>query len=134
MESKCSGVLVSAFSPAFGAYLHARNADSLGRPDEAKANRVWFKISIAFLIFIFVSVFIPAIPDGICRLAGLGLLLVWYFSHVNNKIVFVKNNSPDRYERKSWTKPLLIAFGCFVVSFIVLFIFAIVAEWISGSK
>jgi hypothetical protein len=35
------------FSPAFGAFLHARNADAMGRVDEAKANRMWFYVLIA---------------------------------------------------------------------------------------
>ncbi len=122
------------FTPAFGAFLHARNADSLGRPEEAKANRVWFKISVAFIISIFVSVFIPAIPDGIFRFAGLGLLFGWYFSLGKKQIMFVKNTWQDRYERKPWKKPLLIAFGCLVGSFIALCVLAIVAEWIFGSK
>lgn len=39
------------FSPAFGAFLHARNADAMGRADEAKANRVWFYFIIAYFGF-----------------------------------------------------------------------------------
>src|ERR1700704_4744453 len=62
------------FSPAFGALLHARNADVLGRTDEAKANRVWFWISIGYFAAAFVTTFIPAIPDGIFRFSAIGLL------------------------------------------------------------
>jgi len=122
------------FTPAFGAFLHAQNADTLGRAEEAKANRIWFKISIAFLICILVSVLIPGIPDGIFRFAGLGLLFGWYFSVGKKQIIFVKSTWQDRYERKSWKQPLLIAFGCLVVSFIVSFALAVVAESIFDSK
>jgi hypothetical protein len=30
------------FTPAFGAFLHSRNADAMGRHSEAKANKFWF--------------------------------------------------------------------------------------------
>ena len=120
------------FSPAFGAFLHARNADSLGRTEEAKANRMWFYISVAFLVFTLVSVIIPAIPDAIFRVAGIGLLLGWYFSLGKKQIKYVKDTWQDRYQRKSWTKPLLIAFGCLVGLFVALFILAMVAESLFG--
>jgi hypothetical protein len=99
------------FSPAFGAFLHARNADTLGLTKEAKANRVWFKITVAFLVLTLISVFIPAIPDAIFNVAAIGLLLGWYFSQGKKQIKYVKDTWQDRYQRKSWTKPLLIAFG-----------------------
>jgi hypothetical protein len=110
------------FSPAFGAFLHARNADSLGRVEEAKANRVWFYVSVAFLAFTLISVFIPAIPDGIFRNAGLGLLLGWYFSLGKKQIKYVKDTWQDRYHRKSLARPLLIAFGCLIGLFALLFV------------
>jgi hypothetical protein len=54
-------------SPAFGAFLHARNADAMGRMDEAKANRRWFYVLIAYLGLAFVTIFIP-IPGTKIRL------------------------------------------------------------------
>lgn len=120
------------FSPAFGAFLHARNADSLGRAEEAKANRLWFNISVAFLVCTSISVFIPAIPGGIFRLIGTGILLGWYFSLGTKQIKFVKARWQDGYQRKSWTQPLLIAFGCLVGWFVSLVIFAILAKLIFG--
>lgn len=122
------------FSPAFGAFLHARNADSLGRKEEAKANRVWFYISIAFLLFTLVTVFVPAIPNGIFRLVGLGLLLGWYFSLGKKQIAYVKDTWQDRYQRKPWTKPLLIAFGCLFGLFVALFILLLVVQLLFGSQ
>jgi hypothetical protein len=120
------------FTPAFGAFLHARNADNLGRTEEAKANRVWFKISITFIIVIFVTNFIPAIPDGIFRLLGIGLLLGWYFSLGKKQIAYVKETWRDGYQRKPWTKPLLIAFGCLIGSCIVIFIVVCIVALIFG--
>ncbi|MGB7331460.1 MAG: hypothetical protein WBD25_08740, partial [Terriglobales bacterium] len=60
------------FSPAFGAFLHARNADAMRRADEANANRMWFYVSLAYLGLVFATIFIP-IPEGLFTLASIGL-------------------------------------------------------------
>jgi hypothetical protein len=52
----------------------------LGREEEVKANRVWFYVSIAYLVFALVTTFVRAIPEGVFRLAAIALLLGWYFS------------------------------------------------------
>ena len=106
------------FSPAFGAFLHARNADAMGRAGEAKANRVWFYVIIAYFGFSLVP--IPAIPEVLFRLAPIGLLLGWYFGLGKEQMRYVKETWRDTYERKSWKKPLVIAFCCFIGTFIVL--------------
>jgi predicted RNA-binding Zn-ribbon protein involved in translation (DUF1610 family) len=36
------------FSPAFGAFLHAKNAESMGRAEEAKANWQCFYIALGY--------------------------------------------------------------------------------------
>ena len=102
------------FTPAFGAFLHARNAESLGRAGEAKANRVWFYVSLAYLGFVLVSIFIPKIPDAGFGGVALGLLLGWYFSLGKKQIQYVKETWQDGYQRKPWAKPLLVAFGCLI--------------------
>jgi hypothetical protein len=120
LEPDRGSVLESAFSPAFGAFLHARNADATGRVDEAKANRVWFYVSIAYLGFTIVAVFLPAIPEGLFRLTAIGLPIGWYFSLGRKQIRYVKETWQDRYTRKPWQKPLLIAFCCLIGISIVL--------------
>lgn len=123
------------FTPAFGAYLHSRNAEALGRTDEAKANKVWFYLSLGYLGFVFVSDFIlPTIPEGLFRLAGLVLLLGWYFSLAKKQIRYVKETYRGGYDRKPWRKPLLIAFGCLIGAFVVLFAIAVVQELVFGSQ
>lgn len=72
-----------AFSPAFGAFLHARNADAMGRVKEAKANRVWF-----YLWMVYFGVTLTPIP--IPRGTAIGLLLVWYLSLGQNQVAYVK--------------------------------------------
>jgi hypothetical protein len=122
------------FSPAFGAYLHARNAEVLGRADEAKSNKVWFYVSVAYLGFAFVTTFIPVIPDALFSLAAIVLLLGWYFSLGKKQIRYVKETWQDGYERKRWKKPLLIAFGCFIGAFFALFVVALMQEFVFGSQ
>jgi hypothetical protein len=102
------------FSPAFGAFLHARNADALGRPDEAKAHWIWFWVSLGFLVLAMMSTLIPVIPDMLFEIGGLILLFGWYGSLGRKQIRFVKETWQDRYQRKSWTTPLLIGGAGFV--------------------
>src|SRR4051812_48275097 len=96
------------FTPAFGAYLHARNAEALGRVDEAKANTVWFYASFAYLGFVLLGSFIPAIPEAVYRAAALGLLFGWYFAAGKKQIQLVQDTWKTSYRRKPWTKPLLV--------------------------
>jgi len=84
------------FSPAFGAFLHARNADAMGRIDEAKANRAWFYVSAAYLGLKVVTMFIPLIPEGVFHLVGVGLLLGWFFSLGAGQIAYVKDQADAR--------------------------------------
>jgi fatty acid desaturase len=122
------------FTPAFGAWLHARNAETLERAAEAKANWVWFYASIAYLGVVVVTLFIPALPDAVFRGASIGILVGWYFSLGKKQVQHVKGTFQDGYERKSWTRPLLIAFGCLCGYFVGLFIIAIVVDSILGSQ
>ena len=103
------------FSPAFGAYLHARNAEAMGRLEEAKANRMWFKISLVFFGLVVLSAFFPAIPDFAFKPASLGLLFGWYFSTGKPQIQHVKETYNGQYPRKPWMKVMLIALGCAIV-------------------
>lgn len=100
------------FSVAFGAFLHARNADAMGRHGEAKANRVWFYVTIAYSAFSLVR--IQAIPPVLFSLASTGLLLGWYFALGKEQVRYVKQTWRDRYQRKPWKKPLIIA-SCFLI-------------------
>jgi cation transport ATPase len=122
------------FSPAFGAYLHAGNADALGREHEAKANRVWFYASIAYFIFAMVTMFVPAIPDRLFNWVAIALLLGWYFSIGKRQIDHVKEQWRDNYVRKPWTMPLLIAFACLIGLVVVFYALAVVEGSVSGSQ
>jgi hypothetical protein len=102
--------------------------------DEAKTNRVWFYVSIVYLVVALASTFIPAIPDKLFRLAALALLLGWYFSLGKKQVLHVKETWPDGYVRKPWKKPLLIALGRLIGAFVLLFSLAMVQELVFGSQ
>ena len=110
------------FTPAFSAFLHAQNADVLGRVKEAKANRIWLYASLVFLGLVTVSCFFPQLPDGVVSLGGLVLLFGWYLSLGRKQIKFVQETWQNRYHKKSWTNPLLIAFGS-LCGFVILAMF-----------
>jgi len=110
-------------TPAFGSFLHARNADVLGRTSEAKANRAWFYISLAYSVLVLISEFFPSLPDRAFSLVAIVILLAWYFSAGRRQVIDVKYALHDNYRRKPWTKPLLIGFGgliAFVAAAVVL--------------
>jgi hypothetical protein len=117
------------FSPAFGAFLHARNATALGRAEEAKTNMTWVYVSLAYFGFVLISIFTPQIPDSVFRSVAIGLLLGWYFAVGKKQVLYVKESWPDGYPRKSWTKPLLAAFGGLVAFIIAVVILALIAEF-----
>jgi hypothetical protein len=100
------------------------------RADEAKANRMWFYVSIAYLGLAFVTIFIP-IPEGLFTLASIGPPLGWYLSLGKKQVTYVEETWRDGYERKSWKEPLLIAFGFLIGTSIV---FAVTEDLLLGSQ
>lgn len=106
------------FSPAFGAFLHAKNAKTLGREKEAKANWIWFYGCLAYFGFCMVSGFIfPTIPDTAFGTAWLIIYICWYAFTGRKQIKYVKNTWQDNYQRKSWVGPLSIALPIFFILF-----------------
>jgi hypothetical protein len=103
------------FSPAFGAFLHARNAEVLGRLEEAKQNRIWFRATLGYLALTLVGDFLPIIPEAIYRAVGIGLLLGWYFTVGAKQVDYVKGELHSAYVRRPWSMPLLVAFGALLV-------------------
>lgn len=122
------------FSPAFGAYLHARNAERLGRHDEAKSNQRWFYGSLTFLAVNLVSILVPALSDAPLNLVGLLILIIWYFRVARKQAAFVKKTFGTTYQRRSWAQPLLIGFACLVGVFVIAVAFAVIVELRDGGQ
>jgi hypothetical protein len=109
------------FSPAFGSIIQMKNWQALGQPDRAVSSQRWFKISSAFLVFLLVSGLIlpdSKAVDGLSRLAGLILLLSWYYANGKAQNAYVLARYGKKYPRKGWGKPLGLALAC-LLGFIV---------------
>jgi hypothetical protein len=90
----------------------------MGRHSEAKANKFWFYVIIAYFGFTLIP--IPFVPELFFRVTSLGLLLGWYFTLGKDQIKYVNLTWGNGYERKPWTKPLVTALCCLAGTFIVL--------------
>jgi TPR repeat protein len=99
-------------TPAFGAYLHARNSKFISSPNEQKKANYWFyAMSASVLIGALIS---PSF--GRFGFIQLFFLILWYFAAAKKQIQTVKERFGQSYSRKSLIKPILVASGCWVVS------------------
>ncbi|HCG7068563.1 hypothetical protein [Vibrio parahaemolyticus] len=91
------------FSPIFGAWLHSKNWKELGEERNAKQSMNWvYGGVVVFILVIF-------IPEKIASTISLGYLLSWYFSSGQQQVKHVRENLDNRYNKKSWLKPITIA-------------------------
>ena len=111
------------FSPAFGAFLHAKNADSIDRNEEAKVNMVWFYISLFFIGLVVVSSLVLNFPRYLYYLANGTLLLSWYFHVGVKQEKHVKQTLKNEYQKRSWAAPLSIVSVCWGVAVAALIFF-----------
>ena len=102
------------FTPIFSAFLHARNWEALGDPERAKSNWHWMWISIAFILFTMVSVFLPESRalDYVIRVGGVGIIAGWYFAIGKPQIKYVKQQLGGQYTKKGWGIPFLAGVSC----------------------
>jgi hypothetical protein len=113
-------------SPVFGAFLQAKNWTSLGQKDKARKSMIWVYAGIVILL-------IAMFQQGtIGSSIVVVFLLIWYFSSAKGQAKYVKAELNDKYERKGWLKPIIIA----VISLGILIVFstAINQQGISDSK
>lgn len=113
------------FTPAFGAFLHARNWRALGKPAEATANLFWFWGTLgALALNLLLAVSNTQASDGFARALGIGLLVGWYATQGRRQAPYVETTFPDGYVRNSWAAPLGIGLvgivGYLLLTFVVL--------------
>jgi hypothetical protein len=98
-------------TPAFGAFLHARNWKALGVPAKAKTSMVWF---VVFMVGAFLCNFfnLYANEDSVLVVLSFVWLLffVWLFVFALPQVRYVKKNLGENYPRRPWLAPVLIAF------------------------
>jgi len=95
------------FTPIFGAWLHARNWEVLGRPKDANRSMLWVYGGILFLLG---TTFAP-IPDAWIRVLMVAWLALWYFGFAKAQMKHVEAMQLNgaTYEKKAWLKPLVAA-------------------------
>jgi hypothetical protein len=103
------------FSPLFSAYLHMKNWQALGHPEEAKIAKLWM---IGVGVFFVVLIFLPD-DSPVPRMTGIVLLMTWYYSHGKKQIVYVKGHLNNQYVKKSWVVPILVAIATIIALFFV---------------
>lgn len=103
-----AGLWCLLLSPMFGSYITLRNWEALGEDGGARSARIWLYVSIA------VFVVIVLLPVG--GLIGLPYLIAWYFAVNRPQIKFVKETFGDDYERRPWTKIVLLWLAGVVVA------------------
>ena len=119
-------------TPAFGAFLQARNAEALGRQDEAKSNWRWcYGTWIYFAVTLF-DIFTPEAVQGLSRLLGIVIILTCYFKLGRKQARFVKKTFGKNYPRRSWGIPLLAATACIVGLIIITTVVGLVGTYIFG--
>jgi hypothetical protein len=105
------------FTPAFGAFLHMKNWQALGQPAKAKEQRTWFYgVIVALFLVMLSAILLPEskLLDLLSRVAGLGMLLAWYYSSAKAQRTLVDSRFGGDYPRKGWLKPILAVVAVFV--------------------
>ncbi len=118
------------FSPIFGAVLHMKNWQALGRQDEAERARKWVIGLIVFFVLLLVGgALLPDTKavDGTSRLLGFAVLLSWYYSRAKPQAAYVLAKYGKDYPRRGWARPLGAAVGILVAFMAVVFAIAFVA-------
>ena len=106
-----------ALTPAFGAWLHARNWERLGNQEKASEAQAWCA-AVCILIAINQLVATIAVAWGaeftIPPTAGLVLFAVWYCLSAHAQVKYVVANHGPAYQRLGWLRPILGAVAAMV--------------------
>lgn len=117
------------FSPVFGAYLHMKNWQALGRLDKAEQCRKWVVGLAAFIIVAALAqIFIKnvAIVELLSRFGPFALLIAWYYATGKSQQTYVFSRFGKAYPRRGWTLPLLVAVGVLMAFTVMVAMFGVV--------
>lgn len=123
------------FTPVFGAWLHMKNWESLGEPDNAAASWRWVQASAAILVaMVLLSVLVldDRVGDLVGRVGGLALLLSWYYSSARAQASLVLGRYGKAYPRRAWGRPLLLALAGWVGFIVAIMVLAVVVAAVRG--
>lgn len=100
------------FSPVFGALVHMKNWEALGKPEEAARSKNWaIGSGVVLVVAILSGIVMPESKalDMLGRFGGFALLIAWYAANGKDQIAFVAYGYGKDYERRAWGMPLLYA-------------------------
>jgi uncharacterized protein YecT (DUF1311 family) len=106
------------FSPAFGSYLLASNWKALGEPEKAASSKIWFFISLVFLVVLagLSAVFAGNENSrGIVNGVAIVYFIVWYSLSGRLQVKHVKEMFGKTFAKRSFVKPVLIGSVLLVV-------------------
>jgi hypothetical protein len=125
-----AGLWSVLLTPAFGAYLHAANWRTLGQRERAAANMVWVWGTLALMLVIFITLFIPPpkLVDDAIQACGLALLVGWYYTEGRRQTQYVKVTFPDGYTKRGWGRPLALGVAFLLAYFVIAFFLLVARE------
>ena len=91
------------FSPLFGAWIHAKNWQELGRPEEARKSMWWVYGWAAFYCLLLAMSGLLTLRET--SAPWMTLYAVWYMTSADAQVKLVKEGLV--YERKSWAGPMV---------------------------
>ncbi|QYF94921.1 hypothetical protein KY495_07015 [Massilia sp. PAMC28688] len=120
------------FTPVFGAILHMKNWEALGRPEKARESKNWAIMAGVVLLVVtaFSAMAAPgSLGDRMGNIVGIALLAAWYMSSGRQQVQLVKESGD--YIKRGWGKPLLFAVLATVA--LILFVGVVAFSMESGS-
>jgi len=103
-----SSFLSIFFTPAFGAYVHAKNWEILGNPEKVAINKLFFWLTGGALLLKIFFAFLSGVNPTFGRLAfifgfSIGvLLIIWYVVVARSQTVYFNDRFPRGYRRLPW--------------------------------
>ncbi len=123
------------FSPVFGALIQRKNWQALGELERAEKSKQW---AIGSLVFLILMVVLAVWSDGrsavdaLTRVAGLALLITWYYSNGKAQQAYVLARFGKTYKRRGWGFALLCAVAACAGFLVVAALIGIVAAMLEG--
>ncbi|MES2316627.1 MAG: hypothetical protein V4631_03960 [Pseudomonadota bacterium] len=123
------------FTPIFGAWVHMKNWEALGKPKEAATAQRWLIGNVLFLVVLIgLTMWMPqsSAVGFLGRFGGFIVLMVWYAMSGKDQIEFVTYGYGKQYVRRGWGKPIAYGILAYIVLFFVAAIFGIILAAAAG--
>ena len=101
------------FTPVFGAIMHMKNWQALGETEKAEICKAWAILNFAIILGLSMIATLQLVDSihhsHLTRDLSLVLLLVWYLGNAREQTGYIKSHFGQRYPRKNWLMPALVA-------------------------